>query len=154
MRFPLLKHGLSAFYPQRNRVNTEHGLCAPARADRRTKNLTKRLRPGEIAIIDHADLDGPAAEALVACRAAAVINASLSISGRYPNRGPEVLLAAGIPLIDAAGVELLEQVIDGDILCIRGSEIYQKNECIASGREMTPARLQAEITAARKHLDI
>ena len=64
------------------------GLHAPVRVDTRTKRLVTRLRPGDIAIIDHVDLDGPAAEALVACRASAVVNAAASISGRYPNRGP------------------------------------------------------------------
>ena len=36
-----------------------------ARLDRRTKNLTKRLQPGEVAIIHHSDLDRVSAEALV-----------------------------------------------------------------------------------------
>jgi len=46
------------------------GIVGVARVDRRTKNLTKRLRPGDIAVIDHLDLDRVAAEALVACRVA------------------------------------------------------------------------------------
>ena len=71
-----------------------------ARLDRRTKNLTKRLRPGEIAIIHHSDLDRVSAEALVAAGVSAVVNAVPSVSGRYPNLGPGILLEAGIPLID------------------------------------------------------
>ena len=86
---------------------TGPGVAGIARLDRRTKNLTKRLRPGDIAVIDHVDIDRVSAEALVACRPAAVVNAATSISGRYPNLGPEILLAAGIPLLDAVGEEAM-----------------------------------------------
>ena len=58
------------------------------RLDRRTKNLTKRLRPGEIAVIHHSDLDRVSAEALVEAGVSAVVNAVPSVSGRYPNLGP------------------------------------------------------------------
>src|SRR4249919_2800147 len=83
------------------------GVQGTVRVDRRTKDLTKRLRPGDIAIIDHQDLDRVSAEALVACRPAAVVNAATSISGRYPNLGPEILMAAGIPLLDSAGPDVM-----------------------------------------------
>ena len=67
----------------------EAGVVAgPARVDPRTKALTKRLRPGDIAVIDHLDLDRVSAEALVACQPAVVLNAARSTSGRYPNLGP------------------------------------------------------------------
>ena len=73
-------------------MNTESGVevrvTGPARADRRTKDLAKRLRPGEIAVIDHTDIDRVAAESLIAAGIAAVVNAGHSISGRYPNVGP------------------------------------------------------------------
>lgn len=70
---------------------------APARLDRRTKDLTKRLSAGDIAVIKHGDIDRISAEALVACKPAAVINADKSISGRYPNLGPGIIVDAGIP---------------------------------------------------------
>ena len=75
------------------------GTTGTARLDRRTKRLTGRLRAGDIAIIDHVDIDRVSADALVACQVAAVVNAAPSISGRYPNLGPEILVAGGIPLL-------------------------------------------------------
>ena len=84
-----------------------------ARGDRRTKNLIPRLKPGEIAVIDHRDLDGLSASGLVERQPAAVVNLSPSISGRYPNRGPSILLKAGIPLID---------VTDGDLMDVVGTD--------------------------------
>src|SRR5690625_434219 len=82
------------------------GSLGVVRVDSRTKSLPKRLRAGEIAVIDHTDIDRVSAEALVACRPAAVLNAAASISGRYPNLGPEILLAAEIPLIDDLGADV------------------------------------------------
>src|SRR5256885_5292918 len=92
------------------------GVVGTARLDRRTKNLCKRLRPGDIAVIDHVDLDRVAAESLVACGVAAVINVAPSVSGRYPNLGPEVLLAAGIPVVDDVGPDVFGQVREGDTI--------------------------------------
>ena len=74
------------------------GIVAVARVDRRTKSITQRLNPGEIAIIDHSDLDRVSAEELIRKKVSAVINASVSITGRYPNLGPQLLLDAGIPV--------------------------------------------------------
>src|SRR5689334_8989045 len=95
------------------------GIVAAARVDRRTKNLPKRLKPGDIAVIDHVDLDRVGAEALVASGVSAVVNASTSTSGRYPNIGPSVLLNAGIPLVDAAGPTVME-IPDGAQLRVEG----------------------------------
>ena len=91
--------------PIRHRSRPEDlpGVIGPARLDRRTKNLTKRLRMGEIAIIDHVDLDRVGAEALLRQQVAAVVNAAPSISGRYPNLGPQLLVEAGMPLLDDVG---------------------------------------------------
>ena len=79
------------------------GLSGVARVDRRTDALLRRIKAGEIAVLDQVDLDRATADALVAAEVAAVVNASPSISGRFPNLGPEVLVAAGIPLLDDVG---------------------------------------------------
>src|SRR5262249_60102394 len=74
-----------------------------ARLGRKTKELVKRLRPGEVAIIDHADIDRIAAEELIATDVPAVVNVAASSTGRYPNPGPLLLAEAGIRLIDVPG---------------------------------------------------
>src|SRR4051794_16244418 len=89
------------------------GVSGTARLDRRTKKLTKRLQPGDVAVIDHVDLDRVSAEALVSCGAGAVVNVAPSISGRYPNLGPQILLEAGIPLVDDVGPEIFAKVHEG-----------------------------------------
>lgn len=89
-----------------------------ARVDRRTKRAVTRLRPGEIAVIDHADIDAIMARSLVECKVSAVINAQPFVSGRYPNRGPEVLSRAGIPTYELADPELFDHIHDGNTLNI------------------------------------
>lgn len=123
-----------------------------ARVDRRTKNLCRRLRKGEIALIDHSDLDGTAAYALVERGAAAVINAAPSVSGRYPNHGPGILLDAGIPLLDACGPELLTAITDGQRVELRGDELHASGQVVARGVRLTQEGLQAQLEAARGNL--
>ena len=105
---------------QRAREPESPGVRGTVRVDARTKNLTKRLRPGEIAVIDHQDIDKVSAEALLACRPAAVVNAASSISGRYPNLGPEILVDAGIPLIDNVGKDVMHDLHEGQEVRVDG----------------------------------
>jgi uncharacterized membrane-anchored protein len=128
----------------RNRAVDLPGLVGTARVDRRTKNLTKRLRPGDIAVIDHIDIDRVAAEALVNCKPAAVINAATSITGRYPNLGPEILVSAGVPLLDQAGDAVLHLVREGERVRLDGNVLYRGETPLAAGKLLdTPTVLGA-----------
>lgn len=109
------------------------GITGVVRLDRRTKNLTKRLKPGEIAVIDHVDLDRVSAEALVDCRVAAVVNVADSISGRYPNLGPEILVEAGIPLVDGVGREVFSILHEGEEVRLDDGTLYRGHEAVAKG---------------------
>jgi uncharacterized membrane-anchored protein len=114
-------------------TGTETAVTGTARIGRRTKELIKRLQPGEIAVIDHADLDRLAADGLIESGVAAVVNASGSISGRYPNGGPLRLVRSGVVLIDDAGVDVLEVISEGDRITIDEGRIYRADEQVASG---------------------
>jgi uncharacterized membrane-anchored protein len=129
----------------------EHGSAGPARVDPRTKNLTKRLRPGDVAVINHLDIDRVSAEALVARKPAAVVNAARSISGRYPNLGPEILVAAGIPLLDAVGSEVMT-IKDGTPLRVEGGTLLTDDEVLATGRLLDGDAVQEAMTIARAGL--
>jgi uncharacterized membrane-anchored protein len=123
-----------------------------ARLGKRTKVLVKRLRRGDIAIIDHLDLDRVSAEDLIACGVEAVVNCSASTSGRYPNAGPLLLVQAGIHLVDAPGSSLFEQLDDGDPLVVRGGEILHHGELIATGTVQDPATVQALTDERRREI--
>jgi uncharacterized membrane-anchored protein len=109
------------------------GVTGVVRLDRRTKNLTKRLKPGEIAVVDHVDLDRVSAEALVDCKVAAVVNVADSISGRYPNLGPEILVEAGIPLVDGVGREVFSILHEGEQVRLDDGTLYRGTEAVAKG---------------------
>jgi uncharacterized membrane-anchored protein len=121
----------------------------PARVGRRTKELVQRIAPGEIAVIDHEDLDPVAAGSLVSAGVSAVVNAAASVSGRYPNRGPLVLVDAGIPLIDGVGSDLLDRLRDGQELSIAGGDIHHDGELVARGALQTVSTLNQAIADAR-----
>lgn len=113
------------------------GVTGVARVDRRTRELLRRIGAGDIVVLDQIDLDRSTADSLVDAEVAAVVNASPSISGRFPNLGPEILLAAGIPLIDSVGSELLRRVKDGTKLRVHEGAVYVGDREVAKGFEQT-----------------
>jgi uncharacterized membrane-anchored protein len=126
-----------------------HGV---ARVDRRTKDLVKRVNRGEIAIIDHRDIDRVAGDSLVAAGVAAVINASESISGRYPNGGPIRIVEAGIPLLDAVGPSVMDAVRDGAPVELRDGALWRNGEKIATGELLDSAEILDRMTAAKHNI--
>jgi uncharacterized membrane-anchored protein len=135
---------------RRSRQPVLPGTVGVARVDRRTKNLTKRLKPGDIAIIDHVDIDKVAAESLVESGVVAVVNASASISGRYPNLGPQVLLDAGVPLVDDAGPEVFDRVRDGQAVRLDGETLYIGDAIVAKGTVQTQETVAASMAIAKE----
>ena len=115
------------------RVAAVTEVVGTARLGRRTKDLVKRLRPGDLAIIDHVDLDRVSAEELADSGVRAVVNVSPSSSGRFPNPGPLELVRAGVCLVDAPGADLFEQVADGETLTVRSGELWRNGTRLAEG---------------------
>jgi len=109
------------------------GVRGTVRVDARTKDLTKRLKPGDIAVIDHQDIDKVSAEALLSCKPLAVVNAALSISGRYPNMGPQILVAAEVPLLDNVGSDVMLAVKDGQLARLDDDTLYVGEVVVAKG---------------------
>jgi uncharacterized membrane-anchored protein len=128
------------------------GLVAPARLDRRTKSLTRRLQPGDIAIIDHADLDRVSAESLVNRQVSAVVNVAASMTGRYPNLGPQLLLDAGIPLLDDVGPDVFEKVSDGHLVRLDGDTLYLGETVAAKGTVQTSESVATAMIKAKAGL--
>lgn len=128
------------------------GLVAPVRLDLRTKSLTRRLQPGDIAIIDHADLDRVSAESLLNCQVAAVVNASPSMTGRYPNLGPQLLIEAGVPLIDDVGPDVFEKVSEGHLVRLDGDTLYNGETVAAKGTVQTSDSVASAMIKAKAGL--
>jgi uncharacterized membrane-anchored protein len=145
MRLPTLR---------RTRSVEPGAVTGIARLDRRTKRLVGRLRPGDIAVIDHVDIDRVAADSLVAVGVSAVLNAKPSISGRYPNLGPEVLIQAGITLIDDLGEHLFERIREGNAISIEGDTILLAGEPVATGVRQDAETVAAAMADAREGLSV
>jgi uncharacterized membrane-anchored protein len=128
------------------------GITGVARLDPRTKSLTRRLQPGDIAVIDHVDLDRVSADALVSRQPAAVINVASSISGRYPNLGPRILIEAGIPLLDDVGPEIFSKVTEGAVLRVDEETVYAGDEVITKGTVQTADSVEKAMAEARAGL--
>jgi uncharacterized membrane-anchored protein len=117
-------------------VSTFIEFTGPAKLDKRTKRLTRRLRPGDIAIIDHSDIDRVSAEELVDSGARVVVNCSPSQTGRFPNPGPLLLVREGVQLIDVPGSDLFEKVHEGELISVRGASVFRNGDCVASGKTL------------------
>ncbi|WP_426572909.1 putative cytokinetic ring protein SteA [Aquihabitans sp. McL0605] len=123
-----------------------------ARVDRRTKDLAKRLLPGEIAVINHVDLDTVATESLLTAGVAAIVNASDCISGRYPNPGPLLLPAAGVCVLDGVGPEVMDLIEDGDTITIDGSGAFISGREVVTGTRQNTATFATVLDHARSNM--
>ncbi len=128
------------------------GLTGPVRIDRDPRVLTARLKRGDIAVIDAVDLDRAAAGELVAAGVAAVVNASRTISGRYPSLGATVLVDAGVELVDGVGPEVAAGLRDGDQVSIVAGEIRRGEAVLGAGARQTPESVSVALAASESGL--
>jgi uncharacterized membrane-anchored protein len=126
----------------------------PARLGRRTKELVKRLRPDDIAIIDHTDLDRVSAEELAEAGVRVVVNVARSASGRFPNPGPLELVQSGVHLIDVPGASLFDEVVEGELLTVRGGSLFRNGDCVASGRALSREELEEALAEQRTRVTV
>jgi uncharacterized membrane-anchored protein len=146
----------SLLFPRRNgrrHRQVDGPIVGTARLGRKTKELVKRLRPGDVAIIDHRDIDRIAAEELIASGVPAVINVSQSSTGRYPNQGPLLLVQAGVRLIDAPGSRLFEEIDDGDQIVVDGGDVRLNGSTLVSGRQLHATELAEQMAEQRERID-
>jgi uncharacterized membrane-anchored protein len=80
-----------------------------------------------------------------------VVNASASVTGRYPNVGPLLLAAAGIPLVDGVGSEIMDAVRDGDEVRVYGERVSASG-WTGTGTRQTLTTLEASIEASKAAL--
>jgi uncharacterized membrane-anchored protein len=125
------------------------GVIGVARVDRRTGDLLRRVGPGDIVVFNQLDLDRRTADALVAAEVGGVVNAALSISGRFPNLGPEILVSAGIPLIDNVGSAALHDIKEGARLRLYEGAVFVGERELAKGVEQTAESVADQMIEAK-----
>jgi len=127
-------------------------IAGVALLDKKTKNLIKRLKPGQIAVIDHEDIDEIAARGLIEKKVKAVVNCASSISGKYPNIGPLLLVQNGIILVDEAPRELFTVLKEGENLTIKDGALYRNGEFLGQGMVLTQEQILAKMEATKENL--
>ena len=78
-----------------------------------------------------------------------MVNASVSITGRYPNLGPKLLLEAGIPVVDGVGQDVLVKVADGSVVRLDQETLYFGDTVVAKGTPLTEDLVLTAMTEAR-----
>ncbi len=125
----------------------------PARLGRRTKLLVKKLARGDVAVLDHRDLDRVSAEDLVAAGVSAVLNCRPSSSGTYPNMGPLLLIQAGVHLVDLPDDAVFEALHEGEPIEVRGGEVLgARGAVVATGVVQEPAHVLAANEERRREI--
>ena len=114
------------------------------RLGRKTKDLVKTLGPADVAVIGHRNLDRIAAEDLVASGVKVVLNNDFSSDGRYPNRGPLILVGAGVRLIDFPGIDLFETLVENEQVVVEGGEVKRDGLTVARGVEQLGPDLEQQ----------
>jgi uncharacterized membrane-anchored protein len=127
-------------------------VSGPVRPGRRTKLLVKHLSRGDVALIDHLDIDRVSAEELIAVDAGAVLNCRPSSGGSYPNLGPQLLVEAGIHLVDLPDDALFDTLSDGEAITVRDGDVVRDGEVLARGEVLDLARVRAETDARRQEV--
>jgi len=127
-------------------------VTGPVRPGRKTKLLVKHLARGDIALIDHLDIDRVSAEELIGANVGAVLNCRGSSSGSYPNLGPQLLVEAGIHLVDLPDDSLFDLLSDGEAITVRDGEVTHDGEVLARGEVLDLARVRAETDARRQEI--
>nr|WP_245983261.1 putative cytokinetic ring protein SteA [Ammoniphilus oxalaticus] len=122
--------------------------------DARTKNLLKRIRPGQIAILRHEDIDEMAATDLAMAKVKAVINTAPSITGSYLSVGAKILAQRRIPLYDCLTRDLINEVQDGDWIELEdGYFITADGIRLCPVTEVTEQEIEVKWELARRNLE-
>ncbi len=137
---------------RRNGTAADASIHGTARLGRRTKHLVKRLRHGDVAVIDHVNIDRIAAEELLATGVSAVVNAAESSDGRYPNAGPLLLVRAGVVLIDVADADPFELLDDGAEVTIAAGSVAVNGREALRGRTLGIAELEGRLAEQRERV--
>jgi uncharacterized membrane-anchored protein len=138
---------------RRNGAAAGQTIEGTARLGRRTKDLVKRLQPGDVAVVDHLNIDRIAAEELIAGGVRAVVNAAPSSDGSYPNAGPLLLVRAGVELIDVEEGDPFDLLADGDRVTIVNGTVSGNGREAVCGRVLDVGELEDRLAEQRERVD-
>lgn len=121
--------------------------------DPKTKSLLKRIKPGQIAVLSHEDIDEMAARDLISAKVMAVINTAPSMTGSYLSVGAKLLCHHGIPLYDCDNKYLISYLQDGDGVEIQDGHLNIGQGRLLQLREITREEIEQKLILARNNLE-
>jgi uncharacterized membrane-anchored protein len=134
------------------RPEDDGGFSGPARLGKRTKRLVKRVGAEDVAIIDHAGIDRISGEDLVACGVRHVVNVAVSVAPHYANRGPSILVEAGVTLVDMPGAPLFDLIKDGEVVTLDGGSLVRDGEVVWEGEVQDRERVDRAYEESRRRI--
>jgi uncharacterized membrane-anchored protein len=119
----------------------------PVRCGHITKHVTGSLRPGDIAVIAHTNIDELAARGLIERKVRAVVNCAVSFTGEYEAHGARLLLETGIPLYECPSRPYLSrELADGEEVVIDGHYLFRKQDRTMLTRLVPVTREEWQVT--------
>jgi len=121
--------------------------------DIKTKNLIKRLKPGDVPVLLHEDIDEVAAYSLIDKKVKLVINCAKSFTGKYPANGVKILIENNVEIIDDMGQEFYDNLNEGDIIEIEQNKIYINKEYICDAKYLDVQEFNKMYTESYKNME-
>ncbi|MBO8170379.1 MAG: hypothetical protein H0Z33_00630 [Bacillaceae bacterium] len=125
-------------------------------ADHKTKDLVKRIKPGQVAVVCHRDIDQMAAQGLIEAKVKAVINCEPSMTGAYPAVGTRLLMEQNIPVFDVIVSAPHIPLRDGMNVLIENQNVYIEDQgqkmYWATGKRLTWKFVEQKTEEARNNM--
>ncbi|MGO1950331.1 MAG: putative cytokinetic ring protein SteA, partial [Mycobacteriaceae bacterium] len=113
---------------------------------------TGRLTEGDIAVVNEPDLSRALAQKLIDARVGAVVNTAAFSTGNVPNFGPQMLLDAGITLIEDADDSIVERLRNGKKGRLHEGKILYGDRSIGKGEPLDEETATTRFADAREAL--
>ncbi|KXG78148.1 hypothetical protein AN618_05400 [Fervidicola ferrireducens] len=129
-------------------------IVGRAVVDKKTKRLIQRAKPGDIAVLCHKDIDEVAALQLIKSKVKGIINFQPSISGRFLNQGPEILVNSGKVVVDVCQDGLFDMIHEGDLIKIKNNgEIIVNEKFFCKGLVLNKEFIKSKYEEAKANYE-
>lgn len=129
-------------------------IVGRAVVDKKTKRLIQRAKPGDIAVLCHRDIDEVAALQLIKSKVKGIINFQPSISGRFLNQGPEILVNSGKVVVDVGQDGLFDMIHEGDLIKIKNNgEIIVNEKFFCKGLVLSKEFIKSKYEEAKTNYE-
>jgi len=128
-----------------------HGCTRDCTGAKASSSLSK-VGQGDIVIVDAPDINRAFAQKLINAKVGAVVNVSAFSTGNVPNFGPQMLLDAGVVLVENADPELPGKVKNGKKGRLDAGKVFYGDRSLGKGEILDDEAASAQFLDAREAL--